>query len=46
VDTVFATEMEGVYADPYVSGTVGGQILSDFTLVLDYAKSRIAFVPR
>jgi predicted aspartyl protease len=46
VDTVFATEMEGVYADPYVSGTVGGQILSDFTLVLDYARSRIALVPR
>lgn len=46
VDTIFATEMEGVYADPYVSGSVGGRILSDFTLVLDYAKSRIAFVPR
>jgi predicted aspartyl protease len=46
VDAVFATTMEGVYADPYVIGTVGGKILSDFTLVLDYSRNRIAFVPR
>ena len=44
VAVTFATEPKGNYADAGLAGSIGGEMLRPFTLVLDYGKERIAFV--
>ena len=40
-----ATEARGgVMGNPYVDGNLGGGLLKSMTMVLDYARKRIAFV--
>lgn len=42
----FSLAADGPTADPYTLGTLGGGVLRDFDLVLDYRGGRIAFVER
>jgi hypothetical protein len=44
VTATFATEAKGNYAATGLAGSIGGELLRPFTLVLDYEKQRIAFV--
>ena len=44
VPATFATEAVGAFANPYVDGNIGAALLDGFTMVLDYAQGRIAFV--
>jgi hypothetical protein len=45
VEATFATEARGgVMGNPYVDGNLGGGLLKSMTMVLDYARKRIAFV--
>ncbi len=46
VPASFATRRIGAFADPYLTGTIGGKLLAPFVLVLDYSHERIAFVRR
>lgn len=41
----FATELNGLSSDPYTLGTFGLAALGSGTVVFDYPKSRIAFIP-
>lgn len=43
VEAGFATEAEGAFADPYIDGNVGTDLLSESLMILDYPNSRIAF---
>lgn len=40
----FATTDEGVFANPYVWGNLGGRVMSPFLLVFDYPHRRLGFV--
>jgi hypothetical protein len=42
----FAMEDKGAFADDYVWGNIGGQLLEPFCLVFDYPHKRVGFVPR
>lgn len=42
----FAIEPKGAFANPAKAGNIGTGLLRPFTLVLDYANERIAFVKR
>jgi hypothetical protein len=44
VAATFATEKKGNFAKQELAGSIGSDMLRPFTLVLDYAQSRIAFV--
>lgn len=46
VPAELATEPRGTFANPYVTGTLGGRILSQFTMLTDYPHNRIAFLRR
>ncbi|HKQ50282.1 MAG TPA: aspartyl protease family protein [Phycisphaerae bacterium] len=43
VEAGFATEAVGAFADPYIDGNIGTDLLSESVMVLDYPHSRIAF---
>ena len=42
---VFATEDQGPFGDVYVEGNIGVDFLKPFRMVLDFPKSRVAFLP-
>ena len=42
----FATQRVGAFADPYTAGNIGGVVLGNFRLVLDYPHRRIGFIER
>lgn len=42
----FATQRVGAFADPYTAGNIGGVVLGNFKLVLDYPQRRIGFIQR
>ncbi len=44
ITATFAVEAKGNYAKADLAGSIGGEMLRPFTLVLDYGKERIAFV--
>ncbi len=44
ITATFAIEAKGNFADPGLAGSIGGEMLRPFTLVLDYGQERIAFV--
>jgi hypothetical protein len=46
VQASFAMEDTGAFADDYVSGNIGGELLKPFRLVFDYPGERIGFVSR
>lgn len=46
VPASFIVEDRGAFADEYVEGTVGVEILRSFVLVFDYPRERVGFVPR
>lgn len=46
INASFATEARGNYADATKDGNIGARMLKPFTLVLDYAGNRIAFLKR
>ena len=41
---VFSTATTGTFTDPYLAGNIGIDVLKSFTVVLDFAGSRAAFV--
>ncbi|MFN7971855.1 MAG: aspartyl protease family protein [Acidobacteriota bacterium] len=43
--TELSVQRGGAYTDEYVAGNIGGGILKRFTLVFDYGKQTITFVP-
>jgi hypothetical protein len=45
-DVVFALDRQGPLGDEYVEGNIGVEFLRPFRMVLDYAKARVAFLPR
>lgn len=42
----FATEAKGVFAEASKDGNIGAGLLKRYTLVFEYGKDRIAFMPR
>lgn len=40
----FSAAKEGSFGDPYLAGNIGIEVLKNFTVVLDFAGSRVAFV--
>ena len=42
----FAIEAKGTFAESVKDGNIGSDLLKRFTLVFDYGKERVAFVPR
>ena len=40
----FSTAKVGSFADPYLAGNIGIELLKRFTVVMDFAGSRVAFV--
>jgi predicted aspartyl protease len=46
ITATFATEPIGAFADAYLAGNIGGQLMAPFNLILDYPSRRIAFIPR
>lgn len=42
----FAVESEGVFANPYVWGNMGGLLFEPFVLIFDYPSRRIGFVQK
>ena len=46
VSVTFATEAKGAFANPYITGNLGGTFIKPFNLVLDYQNGRIAYVER
>ena len=42
----FAVEHEGVFANPYVWGNLGGRLFEPFVLIFDYPHRRIGFVQK
>lgn len=42
----FATESSGAFADPYIDANIGGDLIGESVLILDYPNSRIAFKKR
>ncbi len=42
----FATEAKGVFAEASKAGNIGAGLLKRYTLVFEYGKERIAFMPR
>lgn len=46
IPALFAVEARGAFADSRKQGNIGAELLRKFTLVFDYAESRIAFIPR
>lgn len=46
VEATFAIEAKGNFAESGKDGNIGGDMLKPFTLVMDYAGGRIAFVKR
>ncbi len=45
VETVFVLEPKGAFASPYTFGVMGGPLMRQFRIVIDYPGSRIAFRP-
>jgi hypothetical protein len=45
-DAVFAVERQGPLGDEYVEGNIGVEFLKPFRMVLDFRRSRVAFLPR
>jgi len=46
LDAIFTLPGSFALEDPYTEGTLGGGVLGAFTLVFDYARERIAMIPR
>lgn len=46
VQVSFATQSKGAFANPYVTGNLGGGFIKPFNLILDYQGGRIAYVER
>jgi hypothetical protein len=42
----FATDSSGAFADPYIDANIGGELIGESVLVLDYPNGRIAFKDR
>jgi hypothetical protein len=40
---VFSTATIGSFTDPYLAGNIGIDVLKSFTVILDFAGSRVAF---
>lgn len=46
VEAVFSTPSKDAFSDPSTLGNIGGPLLKDFVLVLDYAHERLALRPK
>ena len=46
LEVILALPGSGALDDPCTEGTLGGAVLGAFTLVFDYARERIAMIPR
>lgn len=46
VEAIFATPSKDALGDPSTLGNIGGPLLKDFVLVLDYAHERLALRPK
>ena len=46
IAAIFPSPGSGALDDPYSEGTIGGGIVGGLTLVFDYGRRRIAFLPR
>jgi hypothetical protein len=42
----FSTAYDGALSDEYTLGNIGGRFMEPFRIVFDYAKNRIAFLPK
>lgn len=45
VETVFVLEAKGAFASPYTFGVMGGPLMRQFRIVIDYPGRKIAFRP-
>ena len=45
VDAVFSLAKVGAFADRYLTGNIGQDLMEPFTVVFDFGGSRVAFVP-
>ncbi|MSR47589.1 MAG: hypothetical protein EXS13_11100 [Planctomycetes bacterium] len=43
---IFVMDPRGALADPYTAGTIGGELLEQQLLILDYPHQRVGFAPR
>jgi len=46
VPAAYALGKEGGFADRYIAGNIGQALLTPFTVVFDYAQSRVAFISK
>ena len=46
VPAIFAVESSGAFADAYLTGTLGGQLMAPYVLVFDYQHRRLGLVER
>lgn len=46
INVSFATQPKGAFANPYVTGNLGGGFIKPFNLILDYQGGRIAYIER
>ena len=46
VEADFATHSTGAFADPYIDANIGGALIGESILILDYPNGRIAFKDR
>ncbi|MFZ4575632.1 MAG: aspartyl protease family protein [Phycisphaerales bacterium] len=46
VDAIFSTPSQDAFSDPSTLGNIGGPLLKDFVLVLDYPHERLALRPK
>lgn len=42
----FATQRQGAFGNPYLDGNIPGELIRQYTLVLDYPNERLALIPR
>lgn len=45
VDAVFSQAKSGAFADRYLTGNIGQDLMEPFTVVFDFSGSRVAFLP-
>lgn len=45
IDAIFSLAKVGAFADPYLAGNIGQDLMTPFTVYFDFGGSRIAFVP-
>lgn len=45
VEATFSTAKSGAFADKYLAGNIGQDLMEPFTVVFDFGGSRVAFLP-